>query len=232
MINQIGAAEYDDQPFPHLIVRRLLPAHFYEELCRSFPDKEHHAGFSHQDQIVDGQSTRFVFYVDRKEDFERLSSEQQKVWASFYRAMDSVLVKRCIFHRLQQECPEALEQLHTQMQAVYDTASYKITPHCDVGPGAGLGSDFGSEAETTNNPTNKYLSRLTYCPPPDADKGIGTELYVPDANGNIDGRGGVYDQMDPNYPKHFRLVKRAPYEGNALCLLCRSTAFPGTVSLR
>ena len=176
-----------NKPFKHLIIENILEEEEIKHLKNNFPDNKLFNKFNRRN---DKTEERYVLYVDKKEDFNKLKNKD--FWLSLYKKFNNKKFLKNVFQLLGKNLPE--KESHLQMQLIYDIQNYEILPHCD----------------TKLNSDTKFLTMLFYLNE-DETLDLGTELYIPDENGNI-------KIEEKNDIKKFNIYKKAPFKINNLLI--------------
>ncbi len=192
-LNKINTDNLLNDPYPHIVIEDFLDNDLFQKLKDNFPTQGLKPNY-HRDSLCEENYTRFVTILNNIEDCKNFDSSYKEL----YQLFSSCEYLNKISQVFQTEIPES----RTEMQLIKDISNYKITPHCD-----------------TYIKRHKYLTSLFYIPDDNTSEDIGTELYIPQEDGEISGIGGSYDIDDPiNYPKKFKLVKKVKYKPNTLLI--------------
>jgi hypothetical protein len=192
-LNKIDNVHLYNDPFPHIIIENFIDNNLFQQLRTNFPDNNF-IFEKHSDSLYKKTFTRSMIKINNKNNLDKLHTSYKKIY-SFFSSKKYINQVSKIF---QKKIPKSI----TEMQIIKDKNNYRITPHCD-----------------TYLERNKYLTSLLYLPDDNISTDLGTELYISDKNGKIDGTHGYYDRTDPqNYPKKFTLVKKIEYKPNTLLI--------------
>ncbi len=175
-------------PFPYVFIEGCFPSELYEELRAELPADAFYEPLIHKDSVRDdGTSPRIQ--ASLAEDRLHLLPEgrQRDLWTAVTRATQDDRVKLALLRKLEpgirERHDEPLEKIEAWSRPALnrDVSGYKILPHPDT--------------------KAKVLSGLIYFPRTDAQRGLGTSLYV--------------KQLKiPGLRPGFRLVETVPFEAN------------------
>lgn len=185
-LDKINNSNLFYHPFPHIVIENFLDNNLFQNLRDNFPDNNFRPS-THGDAIHKNISRRSRIIIESISDTKPLDNYYNEIYTLF--SSEKYLNK--VMKIFQKNIPKT----RTEMQIIKDITNYKITPHCD---------------------RFKFLTSLFYLPDDNINQDIGTELYIPDKNGYIDGEGGSYDNI--NYPKKFKLIKKVKYKPNTLLI--------------
>ena len=175
-------------PFPYVFIEGCFPTDLYEALRDELPADAFYEPLIHKDSVRDdGTSPRIQ--ASLAEDRLHLLPEgrQRDLWTAVTRATQDDRVKLALLRKLEpgirERFSEPLEQIEAWSRPALnrDVSGYKILPHPDT--------------------KAKVLSGLIYFPRSDAQRGLGTSLYV--------------KQLKiPGLRPGFRLVETVPFQAN------------------
>ena len=192
-LNKINTLNFYNDPYPHIVIENFLESDLFQDLRNNFPDNGFNSN-NHIDSVHKDDNTRFVLKLNNLEDCQDFHQS--------YKIIYSLFSSREYLDKVSKLFQKKIPKSRTEMQIIKDKSNYKITPHCD-----------------THLQRHKYLTSLFYLPDDNISEDLGTELYIPDKDGEIDGTGGHYDLQDPTgYPKKFKLIKKVKYRPNTLLI--------------
>lgn len=175
-------------PFPYVFVDGCFPADLYEELRAELPSDAFYEPLLHKDSVRDdGTSPRIQASLAEERLHLLPEGRQRDLWTAVTRATQNDRVKLALLRKLEpgirERYHEPLEQIEAWSRPALnrDVSGYKILPHPDT--------------------KAKVLSGLIYFPRTDAQRGLGTSLYV--------------KQLKiPGLRPGFRLVETVPFQAN------------------
>jgi len=192
--DKVRKAEVRRDPFPHLMVDKLLPSNVLASLNQLYPTLEQ------MDSMPESRTGNPYAHKYRRlfplnpETLPRLEKDQRRFWklfAAYMQALGPKLLKAL------PEPPEGQQfltvepsQMRTRIDLWSDRGGYQITPHTDA--------------------PHKLATFLLYCTEDPALAGEGTSIYRPKEEGftSWNGRQYPYDQFEEIY--------RTPYGANRL----------------
>ena len=141
MLAAVEAIQFQDDPFPHIVVKDFFPKDVYSRLLDCLPSSEVYEPFGYEKHANEnGQSNRKRFRL-ANECIETLPRAQQEFWFAIRSALGSVELKETIFHKLRTglsyrfKCdPEEARSLpgYALPELFHETAGYSIKPHPDT----------------------------------------------------------------------------------------------------
>lgn len=188
-LNNIDLNIYN-KPYKHIIINNFLNEKFLKKIIENFPDINNFNNTKRNEQIVNNKSTRIAFYLDNKDNFNKIKNK--KIFRKLYQYFNDQIFLKNIFNIFDKKIPE---NYHLQCQLIYDTKGYNILPHCD---------NFKYHQ-------HKYLTLLLYLPDNNDLKEYGTELYQENKNGVI----SFFDKEE-NKERKFNILKKIPFTKNTL----------------
>jgi hypothetical protein len=166
LVRTVSAARLEREPFCHIYMEGVFPAHLYEAVLRCLPPATFYAPLNPRKWVrADGTSTRDQYYLTA-ENLARLPLESGILWTAFVRTVTDAGFRRAIFSKL---APDLAQRFGVSEQAVpdiecgheimliRDTEDYVIKPHPD-----GL---------------NKLVTLQFYLPPDETQLELGTSLF-------------------------------------------------------
>jgi hypothetical protein len=175
-------------PFPYVFIEGCFPTELYEELQAELPADAFYEPLIHKDSVRDdGTSPRIQASLVEDRLHLLPAGRQRDLWTAVTRATQDDRVKLALLRKLEpgirERHSEPLEQIEAYSRPALnrDVTGYKILPHPDT--------------------KAKILSGLIYFPRSDAQRGLGTSLYVPTFK-------------IPGLKPRFRLVKTVPFQAN------------------
>lgn len=175
-------------PFPYVFIEGCFPTDLYEELLAQLPGDDFYEPLIHKDSVRDdGTSPRIQASLVEDRLVRLPAGRQRDLWTAVTRATQDDRVKLALLRKLEPGIRERfsgpLEQIEAYSRPALnrDVSGYKILPHPDT--------------------KAKVLSGLIYFPTSEAQRGLGTSLYVPTFR-------------IPGLRPRFRLVKTVPFQAN------------------
>lgn len=190
-------------PYPHIFVRDVFPAHFYEELRRSLPPAESYQTLHALGRVSPAYSNKRSAVPLTPEHIDALPEPAKAFWTGVGSWLLGGLFAQTMVHKfaptLQQRFGVGTDPaLFDEAFIVRDSTTYNLGPHTDS--------------------AHKVLSALFYLPPDESLAHLGTSVYVPKDH-TFTCNGG------PHHPfGDFKLVTTMPYVPNSFF------AFPRTNS--
>jgi len=188
LIAAIERTPLETDPFPYVFIEGCFPDDLYAELLAELPADAFYEPLIHKDSVRDdGTSPRIQ--ASLSEDRMPLLPEgrQRDLWTAVTRATQDDRVKLALLRKLEPGIRERhagpIEGIEAYSRPALnrDVSGYKILPHPDT--------------------KAKIMSGLIYFPRDDAQRGLGTSLYVPTLR-------------IPGLRPKFRNVKTVPFQAN------------------
>ncbi len=189
LIDAIERTPLETEPFPHIFIEGCFPADIYEALLAELPADDFYEPLIHKDSVRDdGTSPRIQASLSEERMPFLPAGRQRDLWTAVTRATQDEDVKLALLRKLE---PGIRERHSKPLEAIEaysrpalnrDVSGYKILPHPDT--------------------KAKIMSGLIYFPRGDAQRGLGTSLYVP-------------IRRLPGFKPRFLLAKTAPFQANS-----------------
>jgi len=194
LIEAIERTPLETDPFPYVFIEGCFPKDLYEELLAELPGDEFYEPLIHKDSVRDdGTSPRIQASLSEERMPLLPEGRQRDLWTAVTRSNQDDRVKLALLRKLEpglrERHSEPLEQIEAYSRPALnrDVSGYKILPHPDT--------------------KAKVMSGLIYFPRTDAQRGLGTSLYVPALR--------ALDALRiPGLRPRFRLVKTVPFQAN------------------
>jgi hypothetical protein len=179
-------------PFPHFLVRGMLPDDIYRQMLALLPDAALYAPFAYGRQSYNGVSTRDAFKFTTVS-LQRLHGDQKSLWLGLRHALCSVELKNEVFANLRAGLALRFGIAEKNAQKIpgfarpelfRETAHYEIKPHPDT--------------------RRKLVTMQIALPADDSQEHLGTEFY----RRSFDPRSLFRE------PRGFEIVKRPPFLPN------------------
>ncbi len=163
LLRRIEDSPIEAAPYPHIHACSIFPEDYYLQIQAHLPD----VSFFSPAQI--DYPKRFHFQLQNNATLMQLPFAQCAFWLDLARTLESGQLLRVLLEKFHETLKERFEKglswrsLKINAHLVRDQSDYSIGPH-------------------TDHP-KKLLSVLFYLPPSDAQKHLGTSLYVPKEKG-------------------------------------------------
>ena len=165
MLYRIGNTPIHSYPFPHIYVRDVFPAEFYEELIGNLPPRDAFAPLSKVRPISSDvyDKTRSVVNLD-PESVGKLGEPYRAFWERVARMVVGSELGKLVFEKFGELIQARFKggpnvELFDEALLVRDTQNYALGPH-------------------TDSPL-KVAAFLFYLPADDSQPHLGTSIYVP-----------------------------------------------------
>ena len=188
LVEAIERTPLATDPFPYVFIEGCFPKDLYEELLAELPADDFYEPLIHKDSVRDdGTSPRIQASLSEERMPLLPAGRQRDLWTAVTRSNQDDRVKLALLRKLEpglrERYSEPVEQIEAYSRPALnrDVSGYKILPHPDT--------------------KAKVMSGLIYFPRTDAQRGLGTSLYVPTFR-------------VPGLRPRFRLVKTVPFQAN------------------
>jgi hypothetical protein len=189
LIGAIERTPLETEPFPHIFIEGCFPTDLYAELLAELPADDFYEPLIHKDSVRDdGTSPRIQASLSEDRMALLPAGRQRDLWTAVTRATQDERVKLALLRKLEPGIRERhskpLEEIEAYSRPALnrDVSGYQILPHPDT--------------------KAKVMSGLIYLPRSDAQRGLGTSLYVPIRRRSV-------------FRPRFKLAKTAPFQANS-----------------
>lgn len=138
---KVCETELHTDPFPHFVVRGILPPDVYAELLANLPSPESYEAFAYEKhQTADGQSNRFRYQFSNAS-LDRLPDTPRRLWYTVRSVLGSKEFKQAVFRKLgqglairfgNQETDASKHPGYALPELFRETEGYTIKPHPDT----------------------------------------------------------------------------------------------------
>jgi hypothetical protein len=167
LVEQVGRANTESQPFQHFHIEQVFPQDIYEQILSNLPAKSCYRPFNIKRWKNDyGESTRDCLCLSEGE-LARIDQARRPFWESITRALESPVLQRAVYARLAEDiairlaCDKAdvlRREAFANVMLVRDYKDYRIKPHPDGQP--------------------RVVTMQIYLPRDGAATDLGTSLYT------------------------------------------------------
>ncbi len=140
MVRVVGATPTENEPFPHFVVRGIIPDDIYRELLALLPEQSQYEAFSYEKHSTGGASNRGRFELT-DENLGRLVGRQRSFWLGLRDALGAPEFKAAVFSKLRAGLALRFGVPEQQASSVpgfplpelfRETSGYTIKPHPDT----------------------------------------------------------------------------------------------------
>lgn len=157
---QISAAPYSDEPFPHIELPQIFPDEVLEQLLANIPDEKYFGAINDA-----AYNSRYMLGL-ADEHLAVLPENLQQIWSGIAAALCHPSVKKALMHQLADGLTHRFGVAVSQLETIemfpkptlyMDKDGYEIKPHPDS--------------------SKKVITMQIYLPADDSQKELGTALY-------------------------------------------------------
>lgn len=168
VLEQVARAEVVKDPFPYLVVDKIFPSDYYEEILANFPTAESLRPLDETGRVTRGDYRERHTVLFNDDDFARMTTAQQGFWREFAGWMYTDQFLQFFLFKFQRDLEPRIanivaaeDRLSIKGDAllVNDKTNYAISPHTDS--------------------PQRLVSFLFYLPRDTSMRDLGTSVYRP-----------------------------------------------------